>query len=324
VFGASEAGAPTDGVREFFAGVNLVLNDPAMDDQPQERLRAIRRLVDEVFDFREAAMLVLGREWAAHTADQNEFVALFADLVERSFVWRVAGTASLSGGVRVDYVNEVARRDTATVETTIATRDGNALRLDYRLVYRSGRWVVRDVVMDGVSTMDNYRAQFHRLARDVSWPDVMAQLRAKLVAAGTSLRAAARPSTIAPSAAPVADRVAEPTITPPATMNETSPPVATAVLSSPSIAAVPAPAVAAAPPPRAARSLWIQVGAYRNSGAAARVAAQVNGEVLVVVTPASLEPPLLRVRVGPFTDRAHALERLHQLERQGWRAFVTD
>ena len=88
-------------MRDFFGAVNVVLSNPRTEDQPLERLRAIRRHVDDVFDFREAARLALGRQWAAHTAvEQNEFVALFADLLERSFVWRVAGKAALGGASR--------------------------------------------------------------------------------------------------------------------------------------------------------------------------------------------------------------------------------
>jgi phospholipid transport system substrate-binding protein len=202
------AGAPTDALRDFFGAVNIVLADPRIEDQPVERLRAIRRHVDEVFDFREAAILALGREWSARThVEQNEFVALFADLLERSFVWRVAGKASLGGGVKVQYIGETVTGDTATVETAVASRDGNDLKLDYRMVRRADRWVVRDVVMDGVSTMENYHAQFQRIVRDSSWRDLMGQLRAKVGAPPVTVQVAAGPSpgaTVTPVAPVVA------------------------------------------------------------------------------------------------------------------------
>jgi phospholipid transport system substrate-binding protein len=199
----ARAGEPTDTMRDFFGAVNLVLADPRTEDQPLEKLRAIRKRVDDVFDFREAAMLALGREWSAHPrVEQNEFVALFADLLERSFVWRVAGKASLDGGVKVQYLGETVAGDTAAVDTTIASRDGGDLKLEYRMVRRADRWVVRDVVMDGVSTMENYHAQFQRVVRDASWPDLMAQLRAKVASssvqvAGTAGSAPALPAGLA-------------------------------------------------------------------------------------------------------------------------------
>ncbi len=207
------AGEPTDAMRDFFGAVNLVLTDPRTEDQPIEKLKAIRRHVDDVFDFREAAMLALGREWTAHPrAEQNEFVALFADLLERSFVWRVAGKASLGGGVKVQYLGETVAGDTATVDTTVASRDGNDLTLEYRMVRRADRWVVRDVVMDGVSTMENYHAQFQRVVRDASWHDLMGQLRAKVgtpsvqVAAASVVGPTVRTVSVTPLATPEVDR----------------------------------------------------------------------------------------------------------------------
>ena len=437
--GPARAGEPTDALRDFFGAVNVVLNDPTTEQEPMERLRAIRRHVNEVFDFREAAMLALGREWAARTPlEQNEFVALFADLLERSFVWRVAGKATTAGGVRVQYLGENVEGDNATVETAIAARDGNDLRLGFRMVRRSERWVVRDVVMDGVSTMDNYHAQFQRLARDGTWPELIAQLRAK-VGTGSVQVAAAPPPTMWPSELRVSDRVVEPmvpvpsppvpsaivrpletavvpvrspysappptgarppTVTPmPSVMpipSVTQLPTVTQMPSAPSVppapsvapapsAVAPAPSETAgsghppstpppakimpAPPepvtarpalstppetpiatpvrdvpltaprvepriapagvaratvarPTAGATWWVQVGAYRSAGAAGRVAAKVHGEIFVVAAPGDGEPPLLRVRVGPFADRTRAEARRHELEAKGWRAFL--
>jgi cell division protein FtsN len=79
-------------------------------------------------------------------------------------------------------------------------------------------------------------------------------------------------------------------------------------------------AVATRPP--AGPVYWVQVGAYRSAGAASRVAALVKGEILVAASYA--DQPLLRVRVGPFMDRARAAVRLHELEAKGWRAFIAE
>ena len=394
---AATAGEPTDALRDFFGAVNVVLNDPTTEGQPTQRLRAIRRHVDDIMDFREAAMLALGREWTARTPlEQNEFVALFADLLERSFVWRVAGKATTAGGVKVDYLGETVERDTAAVETAIAARDGNPMRLGFRMVRRAERWVVRDIVMDGVSTMENYHAQFQRLVRDGSWPDMMAQLRAKVGSpAGTVQVASAPPPMMWPAELRASDRVVEPMVpvppppvpaaiarpletavvparapyTAPAPTGPRGPSVASAPSSAPVPNATAAPStlptavetvtppppappvrevapptlvreVALAPPParveppriepppvartiaaQPAPAWWIQVGAYRSASAAGKVAAQVNGEILVIATPAAPEP-LLRVRVGPFADRVRAEARRSELEAQGWKTLL--
>lgn len=368
---AAGAGAPTDTLRDFFGAVNVVLNDPRTEDQPQEKLRAIRRHVDDVFDFREAAMLALGREWAARTAlEQNEFVALFADLLERSFVWRVAGKASLGGGVKVDYVGETVNGDTASVQTAVAARDGSDFRLEFRLVRRAERWVVRDVVMEGVSTMENYRAQFQRVVRDTSWPELVSQLRAKVGAPPgggqvTTARVVSPPPVAPPPPGPAPRPVVPPlplptldrtiaderralardvaaVITPGLAVPDVTsagPPrprreIVPVVLPSTTVAAVaparppeapagPVPALAPRTPPA---TVWIQVGAFKSATLAGRVAARVNGEILVVAprAPAGVRgEPLLRVRVGPFPDRAHAADRLREIRALGYQPFLT-
>src|SRR5262245_6264054 len=199
----ASAGAPTDALRDFFGGVNIVLADPATEQQPFERLRLIRRYVNDTFDFREAAKLALGREWIARTPkEQNEFVDMFGDLLERSFVWRMAGKASLSDGVKVHYLDEHVTGDSATVSTELAARDGSEMQLQYRLVRRGGRWVVCDVVMDGVSTMQNYRAQFQRIVRESSYAELAAQLRAKLGMSAVGAQVTAIPIAAAAPPAP--------------------------------------------------------------------------------------------------------------------------
>jgi phospholipid transport system substrate-binding protein len=400
-------GGPTDALKDFFGAVNVLLTDPRTEDQPLERLRAIRRHVDDVFDFREAAMLALGREWTARTPiEQSEFVALFADLLERSFVGRVAGRASVSGGVKVSYLGESVNGDSATVDSALAARDGNQLRLEFRMVRRAERWLVRDVVMDGVGTMANYHAQFQRIVRDSSWPELVGQLRAKVGAPAVGVQVAAAAPVVAPPgpapapvlpqpvapplrAAPAVTIVASPApvvsplppaaidrpaagvthaiarnvaavVTPGFTASEAT--TATLHLERPGVAPnavrdvqtrvaprtsrgqeAGAAMLAAVPPSRptnlpqtaspavtrepATSEVWIQVGAFKSTTTAGRVATQVNGEILVVA-PRGLAgggvEPLLRVRVGPFSDRVQATARLRELRALGYQPFIAD
>jgi phospholipid transport system substrate-binding protein len=171
------AGAPTDAMRDFFGAVNVVLTDPRTEDQPLERLRAIRRHVDDVFDFREAAMLALGREWTARThVEQNEFVALFADLLERSYIGKIE---LYSGGEKIQYTGELMEGSLATVRTRIVTKSGAEVPVDYRMHRVDERWVVYDVAIEGVSLVANYRAQFNKLIQTSSFRGLVDKLRAK-------------------------------------------------------------------------------------------------------------------------------------------------
>jgi phospholipid transport system substrate-binding protein len=180
----AEAGAPTEVLRGVFNDANRVLTDPATEQRPLERLVAIRALFSRVFDFRDAAERSLGRQWQARTvAEQQEFTRLFADFVQRGFVYWLASVAEVdgrAGGATVQFVSETVDRDTATVQTAILARGGRLIPLTHTLVYRNRRWVVRDVNIEGISLVANYRSQFDRVIRGSSYPQLVQLIRARI------------------------------------------------------------------------------------------------------------------------------------------------
>jgi len=253
------AGPATDRLREFFGTVNGVLVDPAIQSQPLEKVARIKRLVTDVADVRGAAAAVLDREWQARTpAEREEFTRLFAEFLERGMVARLAGTVSPVNGMIMTWRGETQAGDEARVTTMVESRDGRKILVEYRMYERRGRWLVRDVVVDGISTIDNYRAQFRRVLRQGSYAALIAQLRTKLredtrmfaqpshvptpaEAAASRPSPAPRAAARAPSSVPVA-KGAAPAIA-------KAPPIASA----PAVAKASTPAVAKASTPPAAR-----------------------------------------------------------------------
>ena len=261
------AGPATDRLREFFGTVNGVLVDPAIQSKPLEKVARIKRLVTDVADVRGAAAAVLDREWQARTpAEREEFTRLFAEFLERGMVARLAGTVNPVNGMIMTWRGETQAADEVRVTTMVESRDGRKILVEYRMYERRGRWLVRDVVVDGISTIDNYRAQFRRVLRQGSYATLIAQLRAKL-GEGTLMfaqpshvptpaeAAASRPSPAprvaarAPSSVPVA-KAAPPAIA-------SAPPVAKA--STPAVAKPSTPTVAKASTPPAARPSTLMV-----------------------------------------------------------------
>src|SRR5215475_759619 len=172
------AASPTETLQGFFGSANAILAtvDPMRSlDEPR---RAIRELVDQVFDYEEAAELVLGPAWQARTPEQRtEFVRLFADFLERGFVAMIGSKASVSSGVSVQYVGESVDGQSAVVSTTVLTRSGGEMPVDYSMIRGEGRWLVRDVIIEGVSLIANYRAQFARVIRASSYAALIAKMR---------------------------------------------------------------------------------------------------------------------------------------------------
>jgi phospholipid transport system substrate-binding protein len=177
--GPAWAGAPTDQLRGRVDRVLRILEDPALkqDARVVERRAAIRTMAHEIFDFRELSQRALARHWPARTpAERDEFVQLFADLLERSYIGKIE---TYSGGDRIQYTSETADGDQATVRTRIVTKAGAEIPVDYRMHRVGDRWLVYDVAIEGVSLVANYRAQFNKIIQTSSYRGLVEKLSAK-------------------------------------------------------------------------------------------------------------------------------------------------
>ena len=175
VGGAADAATPTEHLRRQVDRVITTLEDPALQQRPDERRAAVRTIAEQIFDFEDTARRALGRHWRERTPDERrEFVGLFTDLLERAYIGRIEDYA----GERVTYADETVDKDAATVRTRLVTRDGTAIPVDYRMRRADDAWLVYDVVIEGVSLVANYRAQFNRIIQTSSYEELVARMQA--------------------------------------------------------------------------------------------------------------------------------------------------
>ena len=348
--GAWAETTPTEALQDVFARANAVLTDPESDERPLERLLAVRRLVNEAFDFRGAAELASGDHWRARSAaEQEEFTWLFSDLLERGFVSRMASKASLSGGTKIRYLDESLDGDTAIVLTAMARRNGGELLLDYHLVERDGGWKIRDVAIDGVSLMANYRAQLDRVLGNASFPELLSQMRAKVgivdvppaeppAAAVATVEEAAPPiSTVAVAdVAPPGPEIVAVTFVPVFRVPVTPAPTI-AVAIKPSARppdepmTPPAPAPSPVEPPRSTpltrvttKAYWLRMMAAGTVEEAGRLVSQLRADKFpTAVNRTSGQGKLtVAVRVGPFRDAEEAVLQLLTLQTKGHNPYL--
>ena len=166
------ASSPTDTLRAYTDQVLRVLEDSTL--KPSERRGAVRKLALDAFDFAETAKRALARHWQGRTpAEREDFVGLFADLLERTYIARI----DEYGGERVRYVGETVDGDFATVRARLVTRKGREVAVDSRMLRRGEHWLVYDVLIENVSLVANYRAQFDRIVRTTSYDELVRRLR---------------------------------------------------------------------------------------------------------------------------------------------------
>lgn len=169
---------PTEQLKGSIDKIIPILEDPTLkgDTKIKERRAAIRRVANDVFDFTESAKRCLGPHWEPRTEqERQEFALLLGDLLERAFASRL----EQYGGERIQYTGESVDGNLATVKTTIITKSGAELPVDYQVLRRGDRWLVYDVWIEGVSLMNNYRVQFNKIIQTSSYADLVRKLKAK-------------------------------------------------------------------------------------------------------------------------------------------------
>jgi phospholipid transport system substrate-binding protein len=171
------AGTPTDAVRSTTNEVIRILEDtelkkPGRDEDRREKLE---KIIGDRFNYTEMARRALGTQWnKLNDQEQREFVKLFQRLLSNTYAGKIEGYT----GEQVRYLNERLEGDYAEVQTKIVSGKAE-IPLYYRLLNQSDDWRVYDVVVDGVSLVNNYRGQFTRILRSSGYEDLVEQLRKK-------------------------------------------------------------------------------------------------------------------------------------------------
>ena len=173
------AASVTDQLKLQIARVIRTLEDPALKGsaKAQERHRALREATEGAFDWAEMARRALGGHWDGRSgAERAEFTALFRDLIERAYLSKVERYS----GEPIRYAGESAEGEHAVVRTRLVTRQGQEVAIDYRMARQNERWLINDIVVEGVSLTANYRAQFNEIIRTSSYQELVRKIRTRL------------------------------------------------------------------------------------------------------------------------------------------------
>ena len=177
---ASIAGVPEVQVRATIDRVLAIVKDPQLKSRESERRQKLKEALHQRFDFTEMAKRSLGPDWRRLSpAQQQEFVELFTDLLEQAYLDRIEAYAS----EKIEYLKERQDNEFAEVDTKIIDQKGREFSLDYRLHNVKGDWKVYDVLVDDVSLVNNYRAQFTRVLAKSSVDELLQRMKEKAFSA---------------------------------------------------------------------------------------------------------------------------------------------
>ncbi|MGO9951414.1 MAG: phospholipid-binding protein MlaC [Dissulfurispiraceae bacterium] len=176
---ASFAEAPLDTVKGNADKVLDVLRDPSLKSESNKKIKKekIRAIADQMFDFTELSKRTLAVNWRRFTPEQqNEFVSLFKNLLADTYADRILAYTD----EKIVFTKEVPLTDkTVEVQSTVI-RKTQEVPIYYRVMNENGSWLVYDVVIEGVSLVNNYRSQFREILSNKPPTYLLETLRKKV------------------------------------------------------------------------------------------------------------------------------------------------
>ena len=136
--------------------------------------------VNAFINYKELSRRSLAKHWDQRSAqEQEEFVSLLRDLIERNYVKQLRK----AHGKNLEYRGEKITGDKALVETAVPVKKKRGRTATIVIAYKMQKvgkvWMVYDVVTDEVSIVRNYKAQFNKIIRKNSYEHLVKKMRKK-------------------------------------------------------------------------------------------------------------------------------------------------
>ena len=158
------AGTPTAYVRGILDQVMGLQNDPALSTQA--RSQAIHQIIERNFDFALMAKESLGPTYERLSGGQRqEFTRTFSYLFQYSYTRLVINFLKKEN---IQYGRELPEGEKARVDTAIVRTNEN-IPVTYLMHTAPQGWILYDVMVDGVSILQNYKTQFAQVIRTKSF-----------------------------------------------------------------------------------------------------------------------------------------------------------
>jgi phospholipid transport system substrate-binding protein len=169
------ASTPTEQVREKADKVLKILNDPALKNNKEKRRDMVMNIVEDMINWQEVSKRALAIHWRKRTPEERkEFVNLYRDLLKRTY----SDKLDIYAGESIIYDSEKIEGNRAVVKTRmINKKKGEEASVDYRLIKKDDRWLGYDVVIEGISAVNNYRVQFNEVITSSSYENLIKKMK---------------------------------------------------------------------------------------------------------------------------------------------------
>jgi len=159
-----------------------VLRDPEFkaENQKDARREKLRQIAGHRFDYRRMSQLSLAKHWRGRSdGEKEEFTHLFSALLEDAYMSKIESYTDEKVVFLKERIKKKKTKEYAKINTKIITQSAE-IPIDY-MMFRvgSGPWMVYDMVIEGVSMVNNYRSQFGQILERESFDTLIKQLKDK-------------------------------------------------------------------------------------------------------------------------------------------------
>lgn len=173
------AGVPLETVKGSVDKVLEVLRDPSLKAESAKKVKKdkIRAISEKMFDFTELSKRTLATNWSKLSPEQQkEFIELYTSLLEDAYANKIMAYTD----EKIAFSKEVVLTEkTVEVQSTVLRKNG-VIPIYYRVIMKDSSWRVYDVVIEGVSLINNYRSQFREILANKPPESLLETLRKKV------------------------------------------------------------------------------------------------------------------------------------------------
>lgn len=142
------------------------------------RYKRLAPVVTSTYDLPFIAKTVVGRYWKKFTPEQkSEFVETFTRMSIATYADRFDGYS----GERFKTISEdPLRRGRLVVKTVLIKSSGEQIQLDYILHQSSDKWLIINVIAQGVSDLSLKRADYTSYLKKKGFDDLLSKINEKI------------------------------------------------------------------------------------------------------------------------------------------------
>jgi phospholipid transport system substrate-binding protein len=171
---AADYSTPMGRVQDSVERVLGILNDTSLDQETQWRRIAV--VIDESFDFRSMSQSVLSTHWRRATLEERErFTEFFSQYIEETYRSKIEAYTDQ----KIEYKKETINGDRAVVDVSIVTNSAT-IPVSFKLKDNGGDWFAYDVVIEGVSLVNNYRNIFTAIAKNEGMNGLLSDIQRRI------------------------------------------------------------------------------------------------------------------------------------------------